>query len=227
MEEASTHVAVRTGTGSRSRGRGTTMGDQTTMPVKSAAYSRPRLARMRALLATAAIGVTLAPGTDAWPQTPQVPLAPVEVRASKPAARPRPAAAARTVRRQTSRAPAIAARHAADVRPTARSQAPRAPRELSPPPAPDPLANLPTSVDVVRPVSYTHLDVYKRQPMGAGRVRLIEIVGYDLQPCGGTHVRSTGEIGAVRVTQVEKKGKQNRRVRIAFAPPIAAAGVSA
>jgi misacylated tRNA(Ala) deacylase len=56
-----------------------------------------------------------------------------------------------------------------------------------------------------------------KPPMGAGRVRLIEIAGYDLQPCGGTHVRNTREIGAVRVTQIEKKGKQNRRVRIAFA----------
>jgi misacylated tRNA(Ala) deacylase len=55
-----------------------------------------------------------------------------------------------------------------------------------------------------------------KPPMGTGRVRLIEITGLDLQPCGGTHVRSTGEIGAVRVTQVEKKGKQNRRVRIAL-----------
>jgi len=56
-----------------------------------------------------------------------------------------------------------------------------------------------------------------KPPMGTGRVRLIEIAGYDLQPCGGTHVRRTGEIGAVRVTQIEKKGKLNRRVRIAFA----------
>ncbi|HEY2135413.1 MAG TPA: alanyl-tRNA editing protein, partial [Xanthobacteraceae bacterium] len=56
-----------------------------------------------------------------------------------------------------------------------------------------------------------------KPPMGSGRVRLVEIAGYDLQPCGGTHVRHTGEIGAVRVVQIEKKGKQNRRVRIAFA----------
>lgn len=56
-----------------------------------------------------------------------------------------------------------------------------------------------------------------KPPTGTGRVRLIEIVGYDLQPCGGTHVRTTNEIGGVRVTQIEKKGKQNRRVRIAFA----------
>ena len=56
-----------------------------------------------------------------------------------------------------------------------------------------------------------------KPPMGTGRVRLVEIVGYDLQPCGGTHVARTGEIGAVRVSQIEKKGKQNRRVRLVFA----------
>jgi misacylated tRNA(Ala) deacylase len=55
-----------------------------------------------------------------------------------------------------------------------------------------------------------------KPPIGTGRVRLIEIAGFDLQPCGGTHVRSTGEIGAVRVAQIEKKGKQNRRVRLAL-----------
>jgi misacylated tRNA(Ala) deacylase len=54
-------------------------------------------------------------------------------------------------------------------------------------------------------------------PMGTGRVRLIAIANLDLQPCGGTHVRSVKEIGAVRVTQIEKKGKQNRRVRLALA----------
>jgi misacylated tRNA(Ala) deacylase len=56
-----------------------------------------------------------------------------------------------------------------------------------------------------------------KPPIGTGRARLVEITGLDLQPCGGTHVRRTGEIGAVRVTQIEKKGKQNRRVRVAFA----------
>jgi misacylated tRNA(Ala) deacylase len=56
-----------------------------------------------------------------------------------------------------------------------------------------------------------------KPPMGTGRVRLIEIAGLDLQPCGGTHVRATAEIGKVQVTQIEKKGKQNRRVRIALA----------
>ena len=55
-----------------------------------------------------------------------------------------------------------------------------------------------------------------KPPMGSGRVRLVEIVGYDLQPCGGTHVRRTSEIGKIAVTQIEKKGKLNRRVRLAF-----------
>jgi misacylated tRNA(Ala) deacylase len=56
-----------------------------------------------------------------------------------------------------------------------------------------------------------------KPPRGSGRVRLIEIEGIDLQPCGGTHVRRTGEIGRVLVTDIEKKGKQNRRVRIGLA----------
>ena len=56
-----------------------------------------------------------------------------------------------------------------------------------------------------------------KPPMGSGTVRLVEIEGLDLQPCGGTHVKSTGEIGAVAITAIEKKGRQNRRVRIALA----------
>jgi misacylated tRNA(Ala) deacylase len=55
-----------------------------------------------------------------------------------------------------------------------------------------------------------------KPPMGTGRVRLVEIAGFDLQPCGGTHVRRTSEIGPVRVTQIEKKGRLNRRVRLAL-----------
>ena len=55
-----------------------------------------------------------------------------------------------------------------------------------------------------------------KPPRGSGRVRLVEIEDIDLQPCGGTHVRRTGEIGTVAVTDIEKKGKQNRRVRIAL-----------
>ena len=53
-----------------------------------------------------------------------------------------------------------------------------------------------------------------KPPTGAGRVRLVEIEGIDLQPCGGTHVARTGEIGKAAVTQIEKKGRINRRVRI-------------
>ena len=56
-----------------------------------------------------------------------------------------------------------------------------------------------------------------KPPRGAGRVRLVDIEGVDLQPCGGTHVRRTGEIGRALVTDIEKKGKQNRRVRITLA----------
>jgi misacylated tRNA(Ala) deacylase len=55
-------------------------------------------------------------------------------------------------------------------------------------------------------------------PTGQGRVRLIRIgtgdTQIDLQPCGGTHVRSTGEVGRVRIGKIEKKGKQNRRVYV-------------
>ncbi len=54
-------------------------------------------------------------------------------------------------------------------------------------------------------------------PMGAGRVRLIRIGDIDLQPCGGTHVKSTGEIGTLAIGKIESKGRQNRRVRIRFA----------
>ena len=56
-----------------------------------------------------------------------------------------------------------------------------------------------------------------KPPRGSGRVRLVEIEGIDLQPCGGTHVRRTGEIGTVLITDIEKKGKQNRRVRLSLA----------
>ncbi|GGK49212.1 Ala-tRNA(Pro) hydrolase [Salinarimonas ramus] len=56
-----------------------------------------------------------------------------------------------------------------------------------------------------------------KPPRGSGRVRLVAIGDIDLQPCGGTHVKRTGEIGAVVVTDIQKKGKQNRRVRIALA----------
>ena len=51
-------------------------------------------------------------------------------------------------------------------------------------------------------------------PKNAGKVRLLEIDGVDLQPCGGTHLQSTGEVGQVRIGKVEKKGRRNRRVSI-------------
>jgi misacylated tRNA(Ala) deacylase len=54
-------------------------------------------------------------------------------------------------------------------------------------------------------------------PRGVGKVRLLEIRGVDLQPCGGTHVAATGEIGPIEVRKVESKGKHNKRVVIALA----------
>ena len=59
-----------------------------------------------------------------------------------------------------------------------------------------------------------------KPPMGTGRVRLVMIGDdgkIDLQPCGGTHVKSTAEIGPMRVAKIENKGKINRRIRLAFA----------
>ncbi len=57
-----------------------------------------------------------------------------------------------------------------------------------------------------------------KPPMGQGRVRLVRIGDLDLQPCGGTHVRNTGEIGPLRFGKIEKKGAINRRVALLFAP---------
>lgn len=60
-------------------------------------------------------------------------------------------------------------------------------------------------------------------PRGSGRVRLVRIgdsgTQIDLQPCGGTHVRSTAEIGALRIGKIEKKGRQNRRVSLFLDDP--------
>ena len=54
-----------------------------------------------------------------------------------------------------------------------------------------------------------------KPPMGTGKVRLIAVGDVDVQPCGGTHVARTNEIGTVEVSKIEKKGAKNRRVRIA------------
>jgi misacylated tRNA(Ala) deacylase len=58
-----------------------------------------------------------------------------------------------------------------------------------------------------------------KPPRGSGKVRLVLIGSggaVDMQPCGGTHVKSTGEIGRLAVTKIEKKGRQNRRIRVAL-----------
>jgi len=60
-----------------------------------------------------------------------------------------------------------------------------------------------------------------KPPTGMGRVRLMEVAGpdgaVDLQPCGGTHIRNTAEIGPVALGKIENKGRQNRRINVAFA----------
>jgi misacylated tRNA(Ala) deacylase len=58
-----------------------------------------------------------------------------------------------------------------------------------------------------------------KPPRGSGKVRLVLIGNdgaVDMQPCGGTHVKSTGEIGRLAVTKIEKKGRHNRRLRLAL-----------
>jgi len=64
-----------------------------------------------------------------------------------------------------------------------------------------------------------------RPPVGTGRIRLVCIgdnASIDSQPCGGTHVRSTAEVGEIHVGKIEKKGRENRRFRIRFGPMPAA-----
>ena len=61
-----------------------------------------------------------------------------------------------------------------------------------------------------------------RPPIGLGRVSLVcigEDSAIDSQPCGGTHVSETQEVGAIHIAKIEKKGKENRRFRIRFGPP--------
>ena len=73
-------------------------------------------------------------------------------------------------------------------------------------------ADLAAQPDLVRTMSV-------KPPTGAGRVRLLDIDGIDLQPCGGTHVARLGEIGPVVVEKIENKGKRNRRVVLALQQP--------
>lgn len=54
-------------------------------------------------------------------------------------------------------------------------------------------------------------------PAGTAKIRIIDIPGVDRQPCGGTHVRNTAEIGAIAITKIEKKSRTNRRVVVGFA----------
>lgn len=64
-----------------------------------------------------------------------------------------------------------------------------------------------------------------RPPVGSGRIRLV-VIGeggsVDSQPCGGTHVARTGEVGEIHIGKIEKKGRENRRFRIRFGPAPAA-----
>ena len=68
-------------------------------------------------------------------------------------------------------------------------------------------AVLDTNPELVRTLSV-------KPPRGTGRLRLVRIGDIDLQPCGGTHVASTAEIGGIIVTKIENKGRQNRRVAL-------------
>ncbi len=72
-------------------------------------------------------------------------------------------------------------------------------------------AELDAQPDLVRTMSV-------QPPRGSGRVRLVHFEGVDLQPCGGTHVASSAEIGPVRVQKIEKKGRHNRRVIVVLEP---------
>jgi misacylated tRNA(Ala) deacylase len=57
-----------------------------------------------------------------------------------------------------------------------------------------------------------------KPPIGAGKIRMIRIgENIDFQPCGGTHVKSTGEIGVIKIGKIENKGRQNRRINLTLA----------
>lgn len=72
------------------------------------------------------------------------------------------------------------------------------------------IAELKANPELVRTMSV-------QPPMDGHSIRTVTIEGIDFQPCGGTHVRKTSEIGKVTVSKIEKKGRQNRRINIVFA----------
>jgi len=71
-------------------------------------------------------------------------------------------------------------------------------------------AELETRPELVRTMSV-------KPPVGAGRVRLMEVAGIDLKTCGGTHIRNTAENGPIKINKTENKGRQNRRINLQFA----------
>ncbi len=71
------------------------------------------------------------------------------------------------------------------------------------------MAELKANPELVRTMSV-------QPPMDGNSIRTVTIEGIDYQPCGGTHVKSTAEIGRVLVAKIEKKGRQNRRINIVF-----------
>ena len=71
------------------------------------------------------------------------------------------------------------------------------------------IAELKANPELVRTMSV-------QPPMDGHSIRTVTIEGIDFQPCGGTHVKNTSEIGRVTVSKIEKKGRQNRRINIVF-----------
>ena len=55
-----------------------------------------------------------------------------------------------------------------------------------------------------------------KPPKTNGKIRLVKIGNIDLQPCGGTHVKNTSEIGSIIIGKIENKGKMNRRINISL-----------
>ena len=71
------------------------------------------------------------------------------------------------------------------------------------------LEELDNQPDLVRTMSV-------KPPRTNNKIRLVKIGNVDLQPCGGTHVRRTKEIGSIRIGKIENKGKMNRRVNLSI-----------